>query len=69
MANVNGLAAGSFLRVRNGVQSTESVASPVALGGDQVFLIVYGSGLGNATSATATVGGVAATGGAGYRAG
>jgi uncharacterized protein (TIGR03437 family) len=34
---------------------------PIALNGDPVYLTLYGSGLGSATSATATVGGVAAT--------
>ncbi len=60
MINVNGLAAGSFTRVTNGVASTEPVTAPVALNGDQVYLTVYGSGLGNAASATATIGGVPA---------
>ena len=43
------------------MQTSESAGNPIALNGDQVYLIVYGSGLGNASSATATIGGVPAT--------
>ena len=35
-------------------------ATPIALNGDQVYLTLYGSGLGTATSAAATIGGVPA---------
>ncbi len=71
MLNATGLAAATLTRVHNGVITTEQVyttatdgsvvASPIALNGDQVYLTLYGSGLGSATSATATIGGVAAT--------
>ncbi len=54
----------------NGVTTTEQVytstnggvvANPISLNGDQVYQTLYGSGLGSATTATAAVGGVAAT--------
>jgi uncharacterized protein (TIGR03437 family) len=61
MANANAAAAGSVTRIHNGVATSESIANPIALNGDQVYLTLYGSGLGSATSATATIGGVAAT--------
>jgi uncharacterized protein (TIGR03437 family) len=63
MANPNALAAGSLTRVRNGVATAAgSIApAPIALNGDQVYLTLYGSGIGTAPSATATIGGVAAT--------
>ncbi len=70
LLNANALAAASVIRVHNGQQTVEQdyavvdrkvVASPIALNGDQVYLSVYGSGLGSATSATATIGGVSAT--------
>ena len=61
MANPNAMAAGSVTRVHNGAATAESLATPIALNGDQVYLTLYGSGLGSATSATATIGGVAAT--------
>ena len=69
LLNAGALAAGNLIRVHNGVNSTEQfyaisngslAAKPIALNGDQVFLILYGSGLGNAGSATATIGGIAA---------
>lgn len=69
MLNSNGLAAGAITRVHNGVTTTGQiyttsgsniVASPIALNGDTVYLTLYGSGLGSATSATATIGGIAA---------
>ena len=70
MLNASGLAAATITRVSNGVTTTEQVytssngslvANPIQLNGDQVYLSVYGSGLGSATTATATIGGVAAT--------
>ncbi len=70
MLNGNALAAAGVIRVHNGVTTSEQpyqiingafVASPIALNGDQVYLVLYGSGLGSATSATATIGGVSAT--------
>ena len=47
--------------IRNGAVTNELATAPIALNGDQVYLVLYGTGLGSATSATATVGGVAAT--------
>jgi uncharacterized protein (TIGR03437 family) len=61
MLNVNALAAAYVARVHKGQQTFEQVDNPIALNGDQVYLSVYGSGLGAATSATATIGGVNAT--------
>jgi uncharacterized protein (TIGR03437 family) len=70
MLNANALAAAGIVRVHNGVTTNEQVyqvvngnitASPIALNGDSVYLVLYGSGLGSATSATATIGGVNAT--------
>jgi uncharacterized protein (TIGR03437 family) len=56
----DGLAAGQILRVHNGAQTYESLtANGVALGSDQVYLILYGTGLGTA-NVTATIGGAAA---------
>lgn len=71
MLNRQALAAATLVRVHNGVSSTEQVytansdgtysAKPISLNGDQVYLVLYGSGLGSATSATATIGGTAST--------
>jgi uncharacterized protein (TIGR03437 family) len=70
MLNGGALAAATITRVHNGVSSSEQayatsngnlVSAPIALNGDQVYLSVYGSGLGSANSATATIGGVLAT--------
>jgi uncharacterized protein (TIGR03437 family) len=62
MANPGALAAGMLTRVHNGAATTSNIGPmPIALNGDPVYLTLYGSGLGSATSATATVGGVAAT--------
>lgn len=70
MLNANALAAAGIVRVHNGVTTNEQVyqllngsivASPIALNGDSVYLVLYGSGLGTATSATATIGGVSAS--------
>lgn len=60
-----GVAAGTFLRVRNGQQSTgllfdpkTNAAVPIgAKAGDQIYLLLYGTGMRGGT-ATATVGGV-----------
>lgn len=61
MADATALASGSITRVHNGATSVSTItADPLALGGDQVVLTLYGSGFGSATSATATVGGIAA---------
>jgi uncharacterized protein (TIGR03437 family) len=62
MANPGALAAGSLTRIHQGVSTTASLGpGPIAIDGDQIYLTLYGSGLGSATSATATVGGIAAT--------
>lgn len=70
MLNATALAAATLTRVHNGAVTTEQVysvsngavvAQPISLNGDQVYLTLYGSGLGAATTATATVGGVPAT--------
>ena len=61
MLNANGLVCANVVRVHNGVQTVEDVNNPIALNGDQVYLVVYGSGLGTTTSATATINGVNAT--------
>jgi uncharacterized protein (TIGR03437 family) len=71
MLNATALAAAGIVRVHNGQTTNERVyeidpltgalvANPIALNGDQVFLVLYGSGLGTAATATATVGGVSA---------
>jgi uncharacterized protein (TIGR03437 family) len=58
--NADGLAAGYIQRVRGGQQTTESLAAPVDLGPetDQVYLVIFGSGLGATSAATASIGGV-----------
>jgi uncharacterized protein (TIGR03437 family) len=62
MADSTALAAGSIVRVHNGTTTTSTISSsPIALNGDQVYLVLYGSGLGSATSAAANIGGVNAT--------
>ena len=69
--NSDGLATGYLTRVRGTQQTTEQFAQtavgvtsgiPIDLGpaADQVFLVLYGSNLGAATTATATIGGIAA---------
>ncbi len=71
--NADGLATGYLTRVRGTAQTTEQFAQvtngaavpiPIDLGptADQVYLVLYGSNLGSATTAstTATIGGVAA---------
>ncbi len=69
-SNINVVAAypnlfggGYFLRIRNGQVTVEDATLPVDLGPDtdQVYLILFGSGLGSATSASATIGGATAT--------
>ncbi len=67
------VAAGYLIRVRNGQQSLEPLyqvnnagvitALPIDLGAEaeQVYLIVYGSGLGKSAQVSATIGGVAVT--------
>ncbi len=51
---------GGVVRIRGGQQSSEALTQPIELGpaGDQVYLVLYGSGLGRNTTATATIGGV-----------
>lgn len=62
MANAGALAAGTLTRVRDGVATVSNIGpASIALNGDSVYLTLYGSGLGSASTATATVGGVAAT--------
>ncbi len=70
LLNANALAAATLTRVHNGEVTSEQVysvsgaslvAKPIALNGDQVYLTLYGSGLGSASTATATIGGVPAT--------
>lgn len=70
MLNAAGLAAATTIRVHNGQNTNELpyqivngsfAANPVALNGDQIYLVLYGSGLGNSATATATIGGVNAT--------
>jgi len=57
----DGLAAGQIVRVHNGVQSFEPLSSgAVTLGSDQVYVVLYGTGIGSAKVA-ATIGGAAAT--------
>ncbi|HVW11259.1 MAG TPA: YHYH protein [Bryobacteraceae bacterium] len=67
MINANALAAAGVVRVHNGQAADEQVyqvsngaviARPIPLDGDAVYLVLYGSGLGSAASATATIGGV-----------
>ncbi|HEY3841350.1 MAG TPA: YHYH protein [Bryobacteraceae bacterium] len=61
MANPTALAAGSLTRVHNGASTVSAIGQEaIALNGDDVYLTLYGSGLGLATTATATIGGVAA---------
>jgi uncharacterized protein (TIGR03437 family) len=70
--NGDALAAAYVQRIRNGQVSVEQavqlsgndyVAAPIDLGaeGDDVYLILFGSGLGNATGVTTTIGGADAT--------
>ncbi len=70
-ATTDGLAAGYLTRVRGGQQTTETLYQtagstlapvPVDLGPetDQVYLVIFGSGLDTARSATVTIGGVEA---------
>lgn len=62
--NANGLATGYLTRVRGGQQLIEQFAqTPIDLGpaGDQVYLVLYGGNLPEVKTATATIGGVAAT--------
>jgi len=70
LLNANALAAATLTRVHNGVTTTEQVytasgstvtARPILLNGDSVYLTLYGTGIGSATIATATIGGVAAS--------
>lgn len=70
MVNPSALAAATVTRVHNAATTVEQVYSvsngsvvsnPITLNGDVVYLTLYGSGLGSATGATVTIGGVAAT--------
>jgi uncharacterized protein (TIGR03437 family) len=57
----DGLAAAQILRIHNGQQAIEAVtAAPIAMGGDQLYLLLYGTGIGTA-SVTATIGGTNAS--------
>jgi uncharacterized protein (TIGR03437 family) len=67
-ANASGLYAGNILRVKaDGTQTTEQnyqldasqnvIPLPINLGSDQIFLILYGTGVKHAGKVTATVGG------------
>ncbi len=59
--SADGLIAGQILRVQKGVQSYETItAAPVVMGGDELYVILYGTGIG-ASVATATMGGTGAT--------
>ncbi len=63
MANASGLAAATLTRVSGTVQTSEAVSqSPVDLGPatETVYLVLYGSGIGDQSSATATIGSVKA---------
>ena len=62
IANAEERAAGQAIRTVNGANVTTSTLNPVDLGtSGEVYLVLYGSGRGGATTATATIGGVAAT--------
>ena len=63
LAAADATASGYVVRVRAGQSTIESITQPISQGPvtDQVFLVLYGSGLGTANSATATVGGASAT--------
>jgi uncharacterized protein (TIGR03437 family) len=62
MGDATAIAAGSLVRVHNSATTTSNIANtPISLNGDQVYLTLYGSGLGNAAFASATIGGIAAT--------
>jgi len=56
----DGLAAAYAVRASAGQTTTVLVSTPIDLGvaADQVYLVIAGTGLGTATSATATIGGV-----------
>jgi uncharacterized protein (TIGR03437 family) len=62
IANAEEVAAGQAIRTAGEAIVTTSTLNPVDLGatGD-VYLVLYGSGRGNTTMATATIGGVAST--------
>ncbi len=57
-----GVAKGYVVRARNGVNTVETLGASIDLGPatDQVYVVLYGSGLGAVTSATATIGGTSA---------
>jgi uncharacterized protein (TIGR03437 family) len=64
LADSRGGAAGQVFRLRGTQQTVEAIASAIDLGptGDQVYVVVYATGLGKAGgTATATVGGLDAT--------
>ncbi len=57
----SGLASGLLLRIHNGVQTYESLSNPIVFNGDQLFLILYGTGIryrSSISAVTATIGGV-----------
>ena len=55
----DGLAAGYVVRSIGGIVLTADISSPIDLGspGEAVYLVLAATGLGSATSATATIGG------------
>ncbi len=62
IANAEEVAAGQAIRTVNGTAVTTSTLTPVDLGtAGEVYLVLYGSGRGSATTATATIGGIAST--------
>lgn len=62
IANADEVVAGQAVRTVNGAAVTTSTLDPVDLGASgDVYLVLYGSGRGDTTTATATIGGVAAT--------
>jgi uncharacterized protein (TIGR03437 family) len=60
-ANGSGLAAAYALNVQTGAITADSQAIGVGSAAAPVYLVLFGSGLGSAASATATIGGVNAT--------
>ena len=62
IANAEEVAAGQAVRTVSGAAVTTSTLDPVDLGASgDVYLVLYGSGRGGTATATATIGGVAAT--------
>ena len=58
----SGQAVGTVARLRGGQQVVESISTPIPMvSGEDVYLVLYGSGLGSANDVKATIGGVDAT--------